>query len=66
MDEKEEDCTNCNIELEVGSHDYIYNSVIIRTWVEYCPKCLKIYYSDIDIRKINLKINSDELWKNRK
>jgi len=45
-------CPNCNIEFEnAGNSDTQSGDILISTWVEYCPICLYIFDSGVDISK---------------
>jgi len=52
MSNEKDCCPNCNIELETDSNTEIQSgSILISTWVEYCPECLYVHSSDVDISK---------------
>lgn len=45
-------CTCCNIEFEIASNSDVYSGdVLLSTWVEYCPKCLYVNSSSVNISR---------------
>ena len=45
-------CPNCNIEFEDDSNSDIQSGdILISTWVEYCPECLYINDTQVNISK---------------
>ncbi len=50
IDEEEEKCPNCKIDLEwTNATGALAGDIYIDTAVTYCPKCLYLHRSEIDL-----------------